>query len=157
MSEIWQRIEHAMKDRGWTKGDLARIAKVSPSSVQKWESGGRITLEPAVLLGNALGIPPSELTPRADPHDPAAEQFLREASRVVGARAVRQRPAPYPQPPVPVACRFPPGCDLEGRLTEMQSTLSTLTTQVDTLTRLLGAALVPSSQTGAAQEKKKAG
>jgi transcriptional regulator with XRE-family HTH domain len=176
---VWGRIDAAMTARGITKAQLARIADVSPGSVQKWAAGGNITLEPALRIGTALGIPPGELMPRATPRNPDAEVFLAEAQdhmrkKMVSEGALREphlrdsngTPPGYgraPAAPPQNLCRFPADCDLTERLTSMESALVTMSAQVQTLTQLLGATLAASAQhvapsvAGGEQHKRKAG
>jgi transcriptional regulator with XRE-family HTH domain len=173
MSEfsLWDRIEKAMRERGITKAQLARIANVSPGSVQKWEAGGNITLEPALRIGIALGMQPGELVKRSSKTDSEAERFLVEAHNhllekmteegvVKEITSLREPPPTYrtapaapPQPP----CRFPVDCDLSRDLSQVQNQLATLSAQVDTLTRLLGATLAAGANGTAHHQKQKAG
>ena len=64
-------------------------------------------------------------------------------------------PAPPPQP----LCRFPADCDLAQELSAQSAALATLSAQVETLTRLLGATLAASAShvAGSEQQNKKAG
>jgi len=62
-------------------------------------------------------------------------------------------PAAPPQP----ACRLPASCDLPHELADMKAQLAMLSTQVDTLTRLLGATLAANIAHNDATEKRKAG
>ena len=72
---------------------------------------------------------------------------------------LRDAPAASPQP----LCRYPADCDLVQELAahrsaqaDVQVQLATLSTQVETLTRLLGATLAASAN-GVAHDKQKAG
>jgi hypothetical protein len=69
---------------------------------------------------------------------------------------VREDPPSYgttPATPLHPACRLPASCDLPHELADMKAQLATLSTQVETLTRLLGATLAASAH---AHEKQKA-
>ena len=78
MSASWIRIAALMHAKGWSKADLARHAGVSPSAIQKWEAGGKITLESAARIATALGVAPSDV---GDPerHDPAVSSAIQLA------------------------------------------------------------------------------
>ena len=157
MSALWERISSAMKDRGITKADLARICNVSPSSVQKWEAGGNISLEPALHLENALGISAGELMPRATPNDADAGKLFDRARSHYRRGELAEQPGLYASGP-PGGCRIPEGCDLQGQLTEMKTALVELKAQVQTLTQLLGASLAPAPSSGAhGDRRQKAG
>ena len=83
------------------------------------------------------------------------------------ATSLRDGPTPsyrsaHAAPPQPL-CRYPADCDLVQELSaqrhaqaDVQAQLVTLSTQVETLTRLLGATLAASAQ-NAAHDKQKAG
>ena len=146
MGTSWEKIDAAMKARGLTKADLARIAKVSPGAVQKWEQGGRITLAPALLLADALGISAGEILPRSAVRDPAAEEFLKSASASLAAKRQKEQPQ---------LCRFPSDCDLVKELAAHRTAMDAMQAQLNTLTQLLGATLAASSQPSAAHDKAK--
>ena len=74
----------------------------------------------------------------------------------IASKVVREHPPSYgttPATPLQPACRLPASCDLPHELAAMKAQLSTLSTQVETLTRLLGATLAANAQT---HEKQKA-
>jgi len=73
---------------------------------------------------------------------------------------VREHPPSYgttPATPLQPACCLPASCDLPHELADMKAQLSTLSTQVETLTRLLGAALAGCASANGAEPKKKTG
>jgi transcriptional regulator with XRE-family HTH domain len=134
MGTIWQLIAAEMNTRKMTKADLARIAGVSPSAVQKWEQGGRISLEPGIRMARELGIEIDRIRPGSE--DPAAWHAR------AGMQAGREMTSDYN------ACRIPESCDLPARLKAMEDDcqsmhddVTAMRAQLDTLTRLLGASL----------------
>jgi len=73
---------------------------------------------------------------------------------------VREHPPGYgaaPAAPLHTTCRIPASCDLPHELADVKAQLATLSAQVDTLTRLLGAALAANSVHNDTTEKRKAG
>jgi transcriptional regulator with XRE-family HTH domain len=53
-------------NRGWTKEELARQAKVSAQTVRKAERGGRISEVNMAKIAKALQVRPNKLFPEDD-------------------------------------------------------------------------------------------
>jgi len=73
---------------------------------------------------------------------------------------VREHPPSYgttPATPLQTSCRIPASCDLPHELADLKAQLAMLSTQVDTLTRLLGATLAANIAHNDATEKRKVG
>lgn len=60
-NEIGRRIKRAREGRGWTQLVFARQASVSPSTVQRWESGRLPTVRELIRVAGVLGISTDEL------------------------------------------------------------------------------------------------
>lgn len=125
MSASWSRIAAVMRERDWSKADLARKAGLSASSLQKWERGGKITLDSVMKIATALGVSPDSL------------------SDTPGAR-LQEEHADYASGP----CRIPVGMDVKAEMAAvsakvdaMQEAMARLEGQMRTLTELLGGAL----------------
>ena len=74
----------------------------------------------------------------------------------IASKSVREHPPSYgttPATPLQPACRLPASCDLPHELAAVKAQLATLSTQVETLTRVLGATLAANAH---AHEKQKA-
>lgn len=72
---------------------------------------------------------------------------------------VREHPPSYgttPATPLQTSCRLPATCDLPHELADMKAQLATLSTQVETLTRLLGATLAANAPRADLNHKKTA-
>jgi transcriptional regulator with XRE-family HTH domain len=75
------------------------------------------------------------------------------------SKCVREHPPGYcaaPAAPLQATCRIPASCDLPHDLADVKAQLATLSAQVETLTRLLGATLAanaPSHSHDAAKQK----
>jgi len=139
------RLEKLRIERGLTWDDLAHKLGVSVSllyQVRRGASGlSERTLHRLTALENDAR---TDFAPSASPRDTS----LREPPPTY-----RTAPAAPPQPP----CRFPADCDLSRDLSQVQNQLATLSAQVDTLTRLLGATLASGANGTAHHEKQKAG
>lgn len=49
--------------------------------------------------------------------------------------------SPHPVPPPSTPCRYPEACDIQAEFGQLREELASMTAQLDTVTRLLGAAL----------------
>ncbi len=139
------RLEKLRIERGLTWDDLAHKLGVSVSllyQVRRGASGlSERTLHRLTALENHARI---DFAPAASPHDTS----LRETPPTY-----RTAPAAPPQP----LCRYPADCDLSRDLSQVHNQLATLSAQVDTLARLLGASLAAGANGTAHHEKQKAG
>lgn len=71
--EIGKRIAKAREKRGWTQLAFALEANVSPSTVQRWESGKLPPVRELMRVADLLGVEAEELVePEASPVSNAA-------------------------------------------------------------------------------------
>jgi len=148
-----------------SKSEFARLIGVSPPVYQRYEEGRvpranilsviaeRCGVSIEYLLGDspALAAPASGQQPHHPGHAPPGSAH---------ALHVREHPPGYgavPALPLQTSCRIPANCDLPHELADVKAQLATLSAQVDTLTRLLGAALAANSVHNDTTEKRKAG
>ncbi|WP_063861293.1 helix-turn-helix domain-containing protein [Enterobacter kobei] len=54
---VTQRLNELLKEKRITKADLARVAGVSPQSVNGWFKRGSISKEAAAILSREYGVP----------------------------------------------------------------------------------------------------
>jgi transcriptional regulator with XRE-family HTH domain len=135
------------------KAEFARFLGVDAPAYQRYEDGMVPRADCLCTMAQRAGVSVEWLiganhdgksaNDPASPHDTS----LREPPPTY-----RTAPAAPPQPP----CRFPADCDLSRDLSQVQNQLATLSAQVDTLTRLLGATLA-SGANGRVHDKQKAG
>ena len=101
--EIGKRIAAAREHRGWTQLKFALEASVSPSTVQRWESGKLPPIREMIRVAGVLGVPPEDLVDLATPGrpDPAEvvelRREVRRLERIVDARLseiLRRLPEP---------------------------------------------------------------
>jgi transcriptional regulator with XRE-family HTH domain len=142
-----------------SKAEFARFIGVPAPMYHRYELGqvpkshylqviaARCGVTVEYLLGDNPG-----LAIRASAYPPATKPASSDMM-------LRDAPATPPQP----LCRYPADCDLVQELSkqrqaqaDVQAQLATLSTQVETLTRLLGATLAASTQNASA-EKSRAG
>ena len=115
------------KARGLTLADLSKMADISVGSIGNYETGARgLSREAIQRIADVLQISATTLT-------------ACHAPKAVTDQQVREPPAPYG------ACRIPEACDLPARLDAQDSRLATIEARLDTLVRLLGASLAPTS------------
>jgi hypothetical protein len=121
------------------KADFARFLGISAPSYQKYEDGMVPRSDCLIAMAAKLDRDPQWLLtcesrpgvqPRTNPEDSSSS-----LNQNAGAPL----------------CRYPADCDLVRELAEMRNGLATLSTQVNTLTQLLGASLRSSIE---APEKK---
>lgn len=124
MNEVFsERLKASRKKYGLKAKELAEICGISASYLSELESGKRFN--PANLL---------------------VEKFATECGTTVDWLLGRTD-TPPPSAPLPMeketsgACRYPEGCDLENRLLAVENTLQYMSTQLETVVALLGAAL----------------
>jgi hypothetical protein len=143
-----------------SKAEFARKIGVSAPVYQRYEEGRVPRASTLSVIADRCGVAIEYLlcdTPGLALH----------ASCSTPATSLRDGPTPsyrsaHAAPPQPL-CRYPADCDLVQELSaqrqaqaDVQAQLVTLSTQVETLTRLLGATLAASAQ-NAAHDKQKAG
>ena len=144
MKTSFDAIESLIHEHRVSKTEIARIAGVGPSAVTKWAQGGAIREHHLVAIARHFGVSLDSLCP----------------CRGQREGAVREHPPGYgagPALPLQTSCRIPANCDLPHELADMKAQLATLSAQVDTLTRLLGAALAGSANTNGVEPKRKTG
>jgi transcriptional regulator with XRE-family HTH domain len=149
-----------------SKSEFARIIGVSPPVYQRYEEGRvpranilsviaeRCGVSIEYLLGDNPGLA-EHASGGQQPHHsghapPVAAHDLH----------VREHPPSYgniPATPLQTSCRLPASCDLPHELADMKAQLAMLSTQVDTLTRLLGATLAANIAHNDATGKRKVG
>ena len=143
-----------------SKSDFARRIGVSPPVYQRYEEGRVPRASNLSAIAERCGVTIEYLlgdNPGLAAH---ASGFNRETQ-------IRDRaPVSYGNStatPLQSQCRYPKDCDLVQELAaqrsaqaDVQAQLAILSTQVETLTRLLGATLAASAN-GVAHEKQKAG
>ena len=147
----WVKINEARLLKGISQKEIAEKLGISQTAIQKWKNGSSISYDNLVALAallntttfDLLGTAPN-LALHSSGYPPAT---LREPAPTYRTPSA---------PPLPPLCRYPADCDLSRDLSQMQTQLSTLSTQVETLTRLLGATLAASAN-GVAHDKQKAG
>lgn len=62
-----QRITEARKARGWTQGQLAKMAKVTPAAISQIESGARLPMLPVLQkIADTLKVSLDFLAGRTD-------------------------------------------------------------------------------------------
>ena len=144
-----------------SKAEFARLIGVPAPMYHRYELGQvpkshylqviadrcGVTIE--YLLGDspALADPASGQQPHHPGHAPPGSAH---------ALHVREHPPGYgaaPAAPLHTTCRIPANCDLPHELADMKAQLATLSAQVETLTRLLGATLAANAPS---HEKQKA-
>lgn len=76
--EIGHRIKRARERRGWTQLVMANEANVSPSTVQRWESGRLPPVRELIRIADVLGVPTDELV-EPEPDEVAELQARYEA------------------------------------------------------------------------------
>lgn len=147
---------------GKPKAAFARELGIdNPSTYQNYEDGrvpssrivNKIATQCGVTMEWLMGGPDNPgLAIHASAYPPATKPGSSDMM-------LRDAPATPPQP----LCRYPADCDLVQELSaqrhaqaDVQAQLATLSTQVETLTRLLGATLAASAQS-VAHDKQKAG
>ena len=154
------RLKAWREQRKISKAEAARLFGFSAQRYQRYEDG-RIP-EASVLadIAAATGLSTDWLLGCDNPglalH---ASAYLPATKPGSSDMMLRDAPATPPQP----LCRYPADCDLVQELSaqrhaqaDVQAQLATLSTQVETLTRLLGATLAASTQ-NVAHDKQKAG
>ncbi len=163
----WKKIDSARRGKGISQKEMAERIGISQTAVQKWKNGGSISYENVVALARVLDTTTNELlcdNPGLASHASGFSPATKPGSSDMPIRD--HRPPSYSNahatPPQPL-CRFPADCDLVQELSaqrsaqaDVQAQLATLSTQVETLTRLLGATLAANAN-GVAHEKQKAG
>lgn len=65
--EIGRRLKTARERKGWTQLQFAMEANVSPSSVQRWESGRLPPVRELMRLADVLGVEAEEFVEPAVP------------------------------------------------------------------------------------------
>ncbi len=148
---------------GRPKSAFARELGINnPSTYQNYEDGRVPSSRIVNKIATQCGVTMEWLM-----GGPDAPGLALHASCSTPATSLRDGPTPsyriaHATPPQPL-CRYPADCDLVQELSaqrhaqaDVQAQLATLSTQVETLTRLLGAALAASAQ-NAAHDKQKAG
>jgi transcriptional regulator with XRE-family HTH domain len=152
------RIAQLRKLHNMSMRGLARAAAIDVSYLSRLESGANTSPSRSVIERIAVAL---EATPEWILGGPTEihvgttrEDRLREPDPVYGTTAAGTQ-QPF--------CRYPADCDLVQELSaqrhaqaDVQAQLATLSTQVETLTRLLGATLAANSQS-VAHDKQKAG
>lgn len=89
---------------------------------------------------------------------PVTPQVRKRLADVSNSRlSMREGSTSVTNTPASGICRYPAGCDMDGRLKTVESTLLELKVQIGVLTQLLGATLASSSPAVADVAKKKAG
>jgi transcriptional regulator with XRE-family HTH domain len=132
MSELWKRVDSCRAKKGISLKQLGEICGISPQGVQKWKQTGRIPVEHLTTLSAYFSITIDALI-GINPDD----QLHPGQAAPAPPPAILAVAPPATAPP----CRYPADCDLPHELADMKAQLSTLSTQVETLTRLLGATL----------------
>lgn len=136
------------------KNEFARFLGLSAPAYQKYENGRIPRADTLLEISKRCGVPLEHLIgTNPDGQAAPAPASPRETSLREPPPTYRTAPAAPPQPP----CRFPADCDLSRDLSQVQNQLATLSAQVDTLTRLLGATLAAGAKGTAHHEKQKAG
>ncbi|MFZ4397645.1 MAG: helix-turn-helix domain-containing protein [Kiritimatiellia bacterium] len=146
MSELWKRVDSCRAKKGISLKQLGEICGISPQGVQKWKHTGRIPVEHLTTLSAYFSITIDALigvNPDDQIHPGQAAPAPPPATLAVAP--------PATAPP----CRYPADCDLDKRLSAMETDLATMRIQNDTLIRLLGGTLAAKYVAGG--EKKKAG
>ena len=148
-----------------SKAEFARLIGVPAPMYHRYELGQvpkshylqviadrcGVTIESLLGDSPALAAPASGQQPHHPGHAPPGSAH---------ALHVREHPPGYgaaPALPLQTSCRIPANCDLPHELADVKAQLATLSAQVDTLTRLLGAALAANSVHNDTTEKRKAG
>lgn len=142
MKTSFDAIESLMHEHRVSKTEIAKIAGVGPSAVTKWAQGGAIREHHLVAIARHFDVSLDSLYP----------------CRGQSEGAVREHPPGYgaaPASQLQATCRIPASCDLPHELADMKAQLATLSAQVDTLTRLLGATLAANAQSHADVNQKK--
>jgi transcriptional regulator with XRE-family HTH domain len=84
--EIGRRIKKARERKGWTQLEFASEANVSPSSVQRWESGRLPPVRELWRIAGILGVPTEDLVePEPDDGEPLSvirRQLASEVARL---------------------------------------------------------------------------
>lgn len=74
-AEIGKRIAAARKRRGWTQLQLSYEANVSPSTVQRWESGRLPPVRELMRLADVLGVQAEEFIEPSEEDQPTSVQL----------------------------------------------------------------------------------
>jgi transcriptional regulator with XRE-family HTH domain len=86
--EIGRRIKKAREQRGWTQLDFANEANVSPSSVQRWESGRLPPVRELIRLAGVLKVSTDQLVePGLNEEDRPLAEIRRELAAEVARLA----------------------------------------------------------------------
>ena len=118
-------LRNIRKARGISLAELSKMCGISIGSIGNYETGTRgMSQHFLQKIADALQISVEEISESQPPLHDSEESTL---------------------------CRYPADCDLVRELAEMRNGLATLSTQVNTLTQLLGASLRSSIE---APEKK---
>lgn len=122
------------------KNEFAKHLGLSAPAYQKYEDGRVPRADTLLEISKRCGVPLEHLI-GINPNDQLHP----------GQAAPAPPPATLALPPPATSqpCRYPADCDLDKRLSAMETDLATMRIQNDTLIRLLGGTL--------AAEKKKAG
>lgn len=112
----WKKIKSALRERGMTQKEMACLVGVSTQAVQKWKNGGSMSFESLEKVADVLGTTVGCLLEY--PETIPSEMVLQESSEV---------------------CRYPDGCDLDGRLRGVEAGLYDMGIKLDTLCELLSA------------------
>ena len=148
-----------------SKSEFARLIGVSPPVYQRYEEGRVPRANILSVIAERCGVSiESLLGDSPDLAAPASGQQTHHPGHApkVSAHAlhVREHPPGYcaaSAAPLQATCRIPASCDLPHELADVKAQLATLSAQVETLTRLLGATLAANSVHNDTTEKRKAG
>jgi transcriptional regulator with XRE-family HTH domain len=146
VSELWKRVDVCRIQKGISLKQLGEICGISPQGVQKWKQTERIPLEHLTTLAAYFGVTIDSLI-GVNP-DEQIHPGMAARSAAPPATLAVSTPATAP------ACRFPAECDLDKRLSAMETDLATMRVQNDTLIRLLGSTLGASSDTVTGNRKR---
>lgn len=81
--EIGRKIKRARERKGWTQFSFANEANVSPSTIQRWESGRLPPVRELIRIAGVLEIPTDELVEPDEADQPLAEIQKQLAAEVV--------------------------------------------------------------------------
>lgn len=89
--EIGQRIAAARNRKGWTQLVFAMEANVSPSTIQRWESGQLPPVRELMRIADVLEVDVSEFVEPDAPATDQAAEIVRLAAELSAAQVVLAR------------------------------------------------------------------
>lgn len=88
---IGSRIAALREGKGWTQLDLAYKAKVSPSSISRWERGILPPMRELIRLAGILGVDATKLIEGDEPDESQSAAEKRLSALEAQVEAVRQQ------------------------------------------------------------------